>query len=56
VRLVEQGKATDTILEQLSQREKEKKVLREELERLGRQEELNIGKKEVEVYLDAKPL
>jgi site-specific DNA recombinase len=52
VRLVEQGKATDSILEQLAQREKEKRMVEEELERLSRQEELDIGRKEVEAYLD----
>lgn len=52
VRLIEQGKATDAIIGQLAQREKEKKLVEEELGRLGRQEELNIGRKEVEAYLD----
>lgn len=52
LRLVEQGKATDSVIEQLNQREKEKAILAAEIGRLERQETLNLSRKEVEAYIE----
>ncbi|MBW2672752.1 MAG: recombinase zinc beta ribbon domain-containing protein, partial [Deltaproteobacteria bacterium] len=52
LRLIEQGKATDSVLEQLKQREEEAGLIGRELDRLDKQESLEIGRKEIEEYLD----
>ncbi|MGB9903485.1 MAG: recombinase family protein [Desulfotomaculales bacterium] len=52
LRLIEQGKATDSVIEQLKQREKEKAIIEGELEKLERQESLNLSREEVEVYIE----
>lgn len=50
--LIEQGKATDSILKQLKQREKEKAVIEGELGELEKQESLNLNKEEVRAYIE----
>ena len=52
LRLVEQGKATDSIIEQLNQREKEKAILAAEIDRLEAQESLDLNREEVEAYIE----
>lgn len=51
LRLIEQGKATDSVIEQLNQREKEKAVLGAEVDRLERYESLSLSRNEVGAYI-----
>ena len=52
LRLVEQGKATESVIEQLNQREKEKAVIVAEVDRLERHESLSLTREEVENYIE----